>query len=306
MGSGSWSDKSYASYSVDNNLKSSTIDQKFKNKSLSTSNSMHHLNSGARQYNTNINKYQMKAGVRECRDSAEHPNTTPIIIAFDVTGSMGSIPDNMVTNLLPKLMGKLKEIGVPDPELLFMGVGDYHYDDAPIQVTQFESDTEKICDALRSLYLEGGGGGDGCESYLMAWIVAGYHTETDSWFKRHKKGFLFTIGDEGNHKSIDAAHLVRDMAYEKGCADITAAEALEKAKEQYNVFHIHVNDGYRSFRRDWHEILDDHVLRCDSSEINKVIADTIHKNLETAKPVAAPVAAPAAESAEGEKQEYTY
>jgi hypothetical protein len=125
MGSGSWSHKSYASYSVDNKLTSSSIDQKFSNTSIDHLNTISSLNLNARQYNKDVSKYQMKAGVRECRDSEEHPNTTPIIIAFDVTGSMGSIPDNMVMNLLPKLMGRLKEIGVPDPELMFMGVGDY-------------------------------------------------------------------------------------------------------------------------------------------------------------------------------------
>jgi len=302
MGSGSWSHSSYAKYSVDNELDSASIDTKFYNHSIAATNSIDNFNLNARQYNKDINKYQMKAGVRECRDSEEHPNTTPIIVAFDVTGSMGRIPDDMVSNLLPKLMGRLKEIGVPDPELMFMGVGDYHCDDAPIQVTQFESDTEKICDALRSLYLEGGGGGDRCESYLMAWIVAGYHTETDSWFKRHKKGFLFTIGDEGNHKKIDARSLVRFMSYEDGCSDITAAEALAKAREQYHVFHIHVNDGWNSFREDWHETLGDNVLRCDSRDINKVIAETINKTLSSTPTVEAPKAP----EVSNEKGEYTY
>lgn len=296
MGSGSWSHKSYAAYSVDNNLAHASISDTFLNDSISAANTSASYNVDARKYNE-VKSYQMKTGVRECRDSEEHPNTTPIIVAFDVTGSMGGIPHNMVKNLLPKLMGRLKEIGVPDPELLFMGIGDYHCDDAPIQVTQFESDTEKICDALRSLYLEGGGGGDRCESYLMAWIAAGYHTETDSWFKRHKKGFLFTIGDEGNHKSVPSRALQRFMGYESGCPEITASEALEKAKEQYHVFHIHVNDGYNAFRQDWHEAMGDHVVRCDSKEINKVIADLILANLD-AQP-----AAPAAEPANSETTE---
>ena len=286
MGSGSWSSSSYKSYATTNNLTDAEIDQKFSNHTIAAVNSIHNFNSDARKYNKDVSEYQMKAGVRECRDSEEHPNTTPIIIAFDVTGSMGHIPDMMVSDLLPKLMGRLKEIGVPDPELMFMGIGDYHCDDAPIQVTQFESDTEKICDALTSLYLEGGGGGDRCESYLMAWIVAGYHTETDSWFKRHKKGFLFTIGDEGNHKSVPSNALTKFMSYEKGCPEISAVDALEKAREQYHVYHIHVNDGYNPFMNSWKEVMGDNVLRCDSKNINKVIADTIHAVLGTNESVA--------------------
>lgn len=304
MGSGGWSRDAYASYSVSNNLSSASLGETFANKSIAHTNMSSSLNKKARQYN-HVKEYQMSAGVRECRDSEEHPNTTPIIVAFDVTGSMGSIPHEMVKNLLPKLMGRLKEIGVPDPELMFMGIGDYHCDDAPIQITQFESDTEKICEALRSLYLEGGGGGDRCESYLMAWIAAGYHTETDSWFKRHKKGFLFTIGDEGNHKSVPSNALTRFMSYEKGCPPISAAEALEKAKEQYLVYHIHVNDGYNPFRQDWHEMMGDNVLRCDSSEINKVIADTIHANLGNLD-APAPVAEAEKKEETTEDKEYKY
>ena len=297
MGSGSWSGASYRVYASSNI--SDSIDDTFKYKSINTLNTAAAYNKDARKANI-VNDYQMKTGVRECRDSEEHPNTTPIIVAFDVTGSMGRIPHTMVKDLLPKLMNQLKEVAVPDPELLFMGIGDYHCDSAPIQVTQFESDTDKICDALTSLYLEGGGGGDREESYVMAWIAAGYHTETDSWYKRHKKGFLFTIGDEGNHKSVPSSELVKFMGYEKGCPDISSAEALAKAKEQYNVFHIHVNDGYNSFRQDWHEVLGDHVIRCESKDLNKVIADTIHKYMN------APAEVETSEPAGKDTEQYKY
>jgi len=279
MGSGSWSTASYASYSVDNNLANSNVNTAFKSRSINHVNTIKSLNIDARTYNKDIDAKMLNVGVRECRDSEEHPNTTPIIVAFDVTGSMGHIPHKMVTELLPKLMNQLKEIGVPDPELLFMGIGDHLYDRAPIQITQFESDTEKICSSLQSLYLEGGGGGTRVESYLLAWIAAGYHTETDSWYNRHKKGFLFTIGDEGNATEVSSDALVRCMGYESGCKPITDTEAYNKACEQYHVFHIHVNDGYNRFNSDWNEKLGDHVLRCDSSEINMVIGDTIHKYL---------------------------
>lgn len=275
MGSGSWSKAAYATYADTNNLANRSVSATFLNTTIATANAIDSLNVNARSYNKNVADYQMTVGVRECRDSDEHPNTTPIIVAFDVTGSMGRIPHKMVNDLLPKLMLDLEDAGVTDPELLFMAFGDHLYDHAPIQVTQFESDTEKICKNLTELYLEGGGGGNDHESPIMAWIVAGYHTEIDSWYKRHKKGFLFTISDEGCNPDVAPAYLKKFMGYEDGCKTITAAEALEKAEEQYNVYHIHVNDGHHRYMTDWDEILGEHVIKCNSDDINKVISDIV-------------------------------
>lgn len=86
----------------------------------------------------------------------------------------------MIKDNFPKLMDALMQLGVKDPQLLFMAVGDHEYDRYPIQVGQFESDTEKIVNSLEEFVLEGGGGGNAGESYLLAHIIAGYHTETDS------------------------------------------------------------------------------------------------------------------------------
>lgn len=283
MGSGSWSSNAYDFYYVNNDLKSRSINEVFNNNDISVSNTINSLNKSARLYNNNISVHQENVGVRECRDSEEHPNTTPIIVAFDVTGSMGIVPNMMVRDLLPKLMIQLEEAKIPDPELLFIAFGDHHTDRCPIQVTQFESDTEKICNALTDLYLEGAGGGNSHESALMAWIVAGYHTETDSWYKRHKKGYLFTISDEGCHPDISAEALIKFMSYERGCKRITAVEALDKAKEQYNVFHLHVN-GHHRYVSSWDELLSDHITKCNAEDINNVIVDIIKKNESTEEP----------------------
>ena len=43
------------------------------------------------------------------------------------------------------------------------------------------------------------GGGDGPEDYDLLWYFADKCTDTDSFNKRHKKGFCFTIGDASNH-----------------------------------------------------------------------------------------------------------
>ena len=50
---------------------------------------------------TSLNpQMDIKNKVRECVDSEEHPNAFPIIIGLDVTGSMGRIPYELITNNL--------------------------------------------------------------------------------------------------------------------------------------------------------------------------------------------------------------
>ena len=66
-----------------------------------------------------------KVSVREARDSVANPNSTPIIIALDVTGSMGIIPEYMIKEGLGTLVEEIiKRKPVSDPQIMFMGVGD--------------------------------------------------------------------------------------------------------------------------------------------------------------------------------------
>lgn len=277
MGCGSYSYSVYASLANERDYSSADIDAIFKNRSLSHKSDIKASNVNARTYNTNIKREMLNIGVRESRDTQEHPETTPIIIALDVTGSMRRTPHEMIKNNFPKLMDALIQLGIKDPQLLFMAIGDHEYDAYPIQVGQFESDTERIVNSLEEFVLEGGGGGNRGESYLLAHIVAGYHTETDSWYKRHKKGYLFTIGDEPNLYSILGKALEEFMGYQKPANSITAKEAVEKAKEQYHVFHIHITDGSHGSRpdRSWSELLGQNVLVGDSHNIHNTIAEAI-------------------------------
>lgn len=243
MGSGSYSFAAYSCLANEREYSTKSADAVFKNRSLSAKSDIKLSNINARTYNTQIKPEMVDTGVRESRDSNEHPETTPIIIALDVTGSMRRTPHEMIKDNFPKLMDALMQLGVKDPQLLFMAVGDHEYDRYPIQVGQFESDTEKIVNSLEEFVLEGGGGGNAGESYLLAHIIAGYHTETDSWFKRHKKGYLFTIGDEPNLRNISGHALEDFLGYQHPANPISADEAVKKAQEQYNVYHIHVTNG---------------------------------------------------------------
>ena len=101
--------------------------------------------------------------LRESRDSEEHPNSIAIIIALDVTGSMGYIPGELIKEGLPTIVKTLLDAGIADPQILFMAVGDHYCDRSPLQIGQFESSDELLDYWLTNVWLEEGGGGNGGE-----------------------------------------------------------------------------------------------------------------------------------------------
>lgn len=214
---------------------------------------------------------------REARDSDAHPNSLPIIIGLDVTGSMGSIPENLIKNKLGKLMEILIKNGVEDSSLCFLGIGDHYSDKSPLQVGQFESGTEELDKWLTSIYLECGGGAQSMESYHLAWLFGARHTSTDSFEKRNVKGFIFTIGDEYVHDKVEANFLRDYMGYSES-SEIKMEDLLEEAKKTYNVFHIHCNDGsyHESVSNKWKSLLKENLIIVeDSNTIAEVIASTV-------------------------------
>lgn len=189
-----------------------------------------------------------KITYRESRDSEANPLSTPILVGFDVTGSMGAIPEEMVKNGLGSFVGQLLERKpITDPHILFMGIGDAHCDRQPLQATQFEADN-RICDQLTDIFLEGGGGGNDFESYDLAWAFSAYRTKTDAWEKRKSKGFLFTIGDEEFPKSTSETYLHKIFANDCPQAP-TPENLLAAAQDRYSVFHVIIAQGSYASRR---------------------------------------------------------
>jgi len=214
--------------------------------------------------------------VRECRDSSDHPSTIPIIIALDETGSMGYVPDRFIRNEMSKMMQALFDAGIKDAQVLFMGIGDHECDKAPLQVGQFESDDQLMDKWLKSIYLEGNGGGNAGESYLLAWKYASDHTLIDSFEKRNKKGFLFTIGDEPTLKNLPS-YSIKNIFGTGQASDTTASELLASARKMYNVKHIHLTEtsaGSRQSTQDgWKQIMgDDLIVLSSYAEIAETVA----------------------------------
>ena len=207
-----------------------------------------------------------KLTVREARDSEHHPESVPIVVAFDVTGSMGHIPTRFAKDLLGALMLLLVEKGwVKDPQLCFAAVGDAVSDRAPLQVGQFESGLE-MDQWLTRIWLESGGG-DLPESYLLPHWFAAHHTATDAWEKRRKKGYLFSIGDAPN-KPLVGAHVHRVFGYAPTTL-VTDAAAIAAAEERYHLFHILVsNAGAPSadLIDHWRGLLGDRVLVLEKTD----------------------------------------
>lgn len=213
---------------------------------------------------------------RESRDSEIHPNSVPIILGLDVTGSMGHIPHELIREGLPKLMGGIIQGGVPDPALLFLGIGDHECDGYPLQVGQFESGDEELDMWLTRTYIESGGGGNAGESYLLAWYFAAFHTRTDAFEKRQQKGLLFTVGDEPCLKTLPASAIREIMG--KGQQTYTHKELLEEAKKKYEVFHISVLHSDQALRADqgWKDLLGRNCISIeDHREIPNVIKNII-------------------------------
>ncbi len=217
--------------------------------------------------------------MRESRDSEEHPESVPIIVALDVTGSMGRVPHDFVRDGLPTLVSTIIEAGIKHPQILFLAIGDHLRDRAPLQVGQFESSDELLDKWLTSVYIEQGGGGNGGESYTLAHYFAGYHTVHDHFEKRGKKGFLFTIGDEPAHREISAHTIKKIMG---GGEPITgnATELIAKAQEKYEVYHLHVMEGSNGLDpavvRSWKELLNENCLQVeDYRKIPQLIAETV-------------------------------
>lgn len=224
-----------------------------------------------------------KALLREARDSEVHPLSVPIILALDVTGSMGKIPHDLVKDGLPNIMKGIIERGILDPQVLFLAIGDHECDTYPLQVGQFESGDVELDTWLTRTYIEGGGGSNGGESYLLAWYYGSQHTITDSWEKRGEKGFIFTIGDEPCLSTLPA-NVVKSLMGEKPQAAFTAEGLLAAAQEKYNVFHIHVMEGSAGKRSlgYWKELMGQNCIQVDHhQDIPKTIADIVTEHSKT-------------------------
>lgn len=217
---------------------------------------------------------------RESRDSETHPETLPIAVFCDTTGSMGKVP-RIIQKALPKLMGTFvddklsgkKYLGEAYPAILIGGIDDFvaqrgYGGDGALQVGQFESGIE-IEDNLTNLWLTGNGGGTYEESYELAlWFMA-HRTAHDAMDKRGKKGYLFLIGDEHAYNTVKPEQIEKLIGV--STQGISLGDVIPEAQKLYHVFFVipnlsqHYHD--ESLERYWVNLLgQQNVIKLEDPE----------------------------------------
>lgn len=216
-----------------------------------------------------------KITVRESRDSDDNPESTPIIVGLDVTGSMGHLAHELAGDLNTLVENIYDRQPVTDPHICCMAVGDIECDSGPLQVTQFEADI-RIAEQLTQLWIEGGGGGNSYESYILPWYFAIHKVQSDAWDKRKKKGYIFTVGDENPTEFLrgrDLNALFGNGQHE----DITKEILWEQVNERWNVYHLVVKHSY--LMKPWNDLMGQHAMFLnDPSKMTQVIVSTMQFN----------------------------
>lgn len=276
MGYGSWRRSDFEDYSTRMNR---TVDKDGRLKSGSTNQEIFK----ASKLDPMLDPHGV---IRECCDSEQHPETLPVILALDVTGSMGQAAVE-VARQLNVIMTRLYD-ETPDVQFMIMGIGDFAYDRVPLQVSQFEADI-RIAEQLDKLYFEFGGGGNNFESYSAAWYFALHHTKLDAW-KRRKKGILITMGDERLNPYIPArgrAVSFQGVTGDTCQADLETREIFPLVSEKYELYHLDVDHrrGYDApgIRNSWKQYLDnDHFRTVTMDTLAEEIVSIVGKGRQTA------------------------
>ena len=223
--------------------------------------------------------------VRECCDSDEHPNTKPVILGLDVTGSMGPAAEavaKQLNDIMENIYGKVEDV-----EFMTVAIGDLSYDDAPIQVSQFESDI-RIADQLGKVYFEKGGGGNNWESYTAAWYYGLHNTKLDCYDKRGQRGLIITIGDEPLNPYLPAGPL-HDALGDPVQDDVDTADLYEAASKKFDIWHIAFDDDATSYRyykkrdafKGWEKRLGNHFVVANANTLDKVIGEIIEASFNS-------------------------
>lgn len=223
----------------------------------------------------------LQTGPRVSDPSPNHPDPTPILIMLDVTGSMGYLATEIAKNGLGIIAKEIIDRKpVSDPAILLGGIGDI-LDEAPLQVTQFEHGVKELTGQLEKLWIEGKGHGNGSEGYNLAAYLALTATKTQA--RPDRKGYVFTLGDEGPSPVLTPAHIKKVFGTDVE-RSFTYEEILAEVQKTFNVFHLVIEQGHHCQDRyskekvfaDWRALLGERTIPVvDYTKLAEIIVSII-------------------------------
>lgn len=182
--------------------------------------------------------YGADSAVLDTKRKLSCSKENPIMVALDVTGSMG-IAAKVIYDKMPMFFGQIKiQNYLPDPSISFAAVGDITCDREPIQICDF-AEGDALDEWLGKIYLEGGGGGGARESYEM---LAYYYDKMVELTHPKKKPFVFFIGDEGFYTKISKTSINEWFGLKSDAED--SSDVFKRLKDKYNVFLVHKTYNY--------------------------------------------------------------
>jgi hypothetical protein len=145
-----------------------------------------------------LNRAIHSQGARECCKVPGVNDVLSIAAWIDLTGSMGQFPYELQKDL-PTIMQTLIDQGITEhPSILVGGMDDEIAvpPDACLQISQFETGSKELLDAINNIIIPSNGGGNRGESYHLAFYAMARHTYSQLWSEDQQKGIVFLICDE--------------------------------------------------------------------------------------------------------------
>ncbi|MFQ6010288.1 MAG: hypothetical protein ACE5J7_04180 [Candidatus Aenigmatarchaeota archaeon] len=171
---------------------------------------------------------------------------TPLVVAVDVTGSMGEWPE-IIFEKLSVLYNEAK-LHMPDIEISFAAVGDAYCDRQPIQICKFGKGKE-LDEMINKIYAEGGGGGQHYETYEL---VAYYYLKHCNIPKAKKPMFVF-CGDEAFYDKVDAGH-IRDLIGDNVKNDRESMKVMKDLCKKFDTYNLRIEYDNGRLEDEIHEL----------------------------------------------------
>ncbi len=157
---------------------------------------------------------------------------TPLVVAIDVTGSMGEWP-RIIFSKLPVLYHEAK-LWLPEIDISFAAVGDAYCDRRPVQICDFGKDRD-LEQHINAIFPEGGGGGQTQESYEL---FAYYYLKHCDLPNAQKALFVY-CGDEGFYEKIRRQQ-VQALFGDALTEDPDSYQVFAQLCEKFEVYNLRV------------------------------------------------------------------